>query len=107
VRNELSTAILALTTEKDLPREIVVAAVEEALGQTYRKQYGTIPETRVSMDLDTGQFRVLGKKTSRQATLAGLALSRQSRPSSSAYTRLNETLSTTNSQGKKASCSRA
>ena len=63
MRNELSTAILALTTEKDLPREIVVAAVEEALGQTYRKQYGTIPETRVSMDLDTGQFRVLGKKT--------------------------------------------
>ena len=63
MRNELSTAILALTTEKDLPREIVVAAVEEALAQTYRKQYGTIPETRVSMDLDTGQFRVMGKKT--------------------------------------------
>ncbi len=62
-RNELSTAIFAITAEKDLPREIVVGAVEEALAQTYRKQYGTVPEARVSMDLETGQFRVLAKKT--------------------------------------------
>lgn len=61
--SELTTAILALTTEKDLPREIVIEAVEEALAQTYRKQYGTVPEVRVSMDLESGQFRVLAKKT--------------------------------------------
>jgi N utilization substance protein A len=63
VRNELATAILALTAEKELPREVVINAVEEALAQTYRRQYGTVPEVRVSMDLETGQFRVLGKKT--------------------------------------------
>jgi len=63
VANELSTAIRAITAEKDLPREVVVGAVEEALAQTYRKQYGTVPESRVSMDVETGQFRVLGQKT--------------------------------------------
>lgn len=60
--SELTTAIFALTSEKDLPREVVVGAVEEALAVTYRKQYGTIPEVRVSMDVETGHFRVLGKK---------------------------------------------
>lgn len=60
--NELTAAVFALTSEKDLPREIVVGAVEEALAATYRKQYGTIPEVRVAMDLDTGQFHVMGKK---------------------------------------------
>lgn len=61
--NELTTAIVALTAEKDLPRDIVVGAVEEALAQTYRKQYGTVPEIRVSMNIETGQFSVLAQKT--------------------------------------------
>jgi len=60
--SDLTTAIFALTAEKDLPREVVVGAVEEALAITYRRQYGTIPEARVVMDVETGQFRVLGKK---------------------------------------------
>jgi N utilization substance protein A len=62
VPSDLTTAIFALTAEKDLPREVVVGAVEEALAITYRRQYGTIPEVRVSMDLETGHFSVLGKK---------------------------------------------
>lgn len=60
--SDLTTAIFALTAEKDLPRDVVVAAVEEALAATYRRQYGESPESRVSMDLETGHFQVLGKK---------------------------------------------
>lgn len=60
--SDLTAAIFALTAEKDLPREVVVAAVEDALAITYRKQYGTVPDSRVVMNLHTGQFRVLGKK---------------------------------------------
>ena len=60
--SDLTTAIFALTSEKDLPREVVIAAVEDALAVTYRKQYGTVPEVRVSMDVETGHFAVLGKK---------------------------------------------
>lgn len=63
MRNELATAILALTAEKDLPHDVVIGAVEDALAQTYKRQYGTIPDVRVSMDLETGQFRVLAQKT--------------------------------------------
>lgn len=63
MRTELANAIQALIAEKDLPQDLVIGAVEEALAQTYRRQYGTVPEVRVSMDLKTGQFRVLGKKT--------------------------------------------
>lgn len=62
VPSDLTTAIFALTAEKDLPREVVIAAVEDALAVTYRKQYGTVPEVRVAMDVETGQFTVLGKK---------------------------------------------
>jgi N utilization substance protein A len=62
VPSDLTTAIFALTAEKELPREVVIAAVEDALAVTYRKQYGTVPEVRVVMDVETGQFRVLGKK---------------------------------------------
>jgi N utilization substance protein A len=62
VPSDLTTAIFALTTERDLPREVVVGAVEEALALTYRRQYGTVPESRVTMDVDTGNVTVLGKK---------------------------------------------
>lgn len=60
--SDLTAAIFALTAEKALPREVVVAAVEDALAVTYRKQYGTVPEARVVMELQSGHFRVLGKK---------------------------------------------
>ncbi|HEV3311382.1 MAG TPA: transcription termination factor NusA [Chloroflexota bacterium] len=60
--SDLTTAIFALTAEKDLPREVVIGAVEDALAVTYRKQYGTVPEVRVSMDVETGQFHVMAKK---------------------------------------------
>ena len=56
--SDLTTAIFALTAEKDLPRDLVISAVEDALAVTYRKQYGTVPEARVQMDVESGQFTV-------------------------------------------------
>ncbi len=64
VPSDLTTAIFALTAEKDLPREVVVAAVEDALAITYRKQYGTVPEARVIMDLRDGTVPGAGQEES-------------------------------------------
>jgi N utilization substance protein A len=60
---DFMSALLALSSEKGLPREVVVDAVEEALAVSYRRRYGTVPAVRVSVDPQTGQMRVLGRKT--------------------------------------------
>lgn len=62
VRNELVTAIRALTAERDLPTEIVIDAVQEALAATYKRQYGQEPEVRVVLDTETGEFKVFAEK---------------------------------------------
>jgi transcription termination/antitermination protein NusA len=60
---ELVTAIKQLTAERDLPMDIVIEAVEEALAATYKRQYGAAPEVRVKLDTDTGEFQVFAEKT--------------------------------------------
>jgi N utilization substance protein A len=60
---ELVTAIRALTAERDLPVEVVIEAVQNALAATYKRQYGATPDVRVQLDTDTGVFRVYAQKT--------------------------------------------
>lgn len=62
-KSELVTAIRALTAERDLPMDIVINAVQEALAATYKRQYGQVPEVRVELDTETGEFRVFAEKT--------------------------------------------
>ncbi|HZU13042.1 MAG TPA: transcription termination factor NusA [Chloroflexota bacterium] len=59
---DLVTAITQLTAERDLPVEVVIKAVEEALESTYKRQYGQVPEVRVELDTETGEFRVYAEK---------------------------------------------
>lgn len=61
-KGELVTAIRQLTAERDLPVEVVIAAVEQALEATYKRQYGPIPDVRVKLDTDTGEFHVWAEK---------------------------------------------
>ncbi|HEX8917210.1 MAG TPA: transcription termination factor NusA [Chloroflexota bacterium] len=62
MKSELVTAIRALTAERDLPMDIVIAAVEEALAATYKRQYGPVPDVRVTLDTETGEFHVYAEK---------------------------------------------
>lgn len=62
-KSELVTAIRALTSERDLPEQIVIEAVQNALAVTYKRQYGQVPDVRVELDTDTGEFHVYAEKT--------------------------------------------
>lgn len=62
-KSELVTAIRALTSERDLPEEIVIDAVQNALAATYKRQYGQVPEVRVELDTETGDFHVYAEKS--------------------------------------------
>ena len=61
-RSELVTAIRQLTAERDLPVDIVIEAVQNALAATYKRQYGAVPEVRVQLDTETGEFHVFAEK---------------------------------------------
>ncbi len=61
-KSELVTAIRALTSERDLPEQVVIDAVQNALAATYKRQYGPVPEIRVQLDTETGEFHVYAEK---------------------------------------------
>lgn len=63
MKNDLAMAMRQLTTERDLPIDVIVAAVQDALAATYKRQFGQAPEVRVKLDTETGQFRVYAEKT--------------------------------------------
>lgn len=61
-KGELVTAIRQLTAERDLPVDVVIQAVENALEATYKRQYGSVPDVRVKLDTETGEFHVYAEK---------------------------------------------
>jgi N utilization substance protein A len=61
-KTELVTAIRALTAERDLPIDVIIRAVETALEATYKRQYGQVPDVRVKLDTETGEFHVYAEK---------------------------------------------
>jgi len=63
VKTELVTAMRQLTAERDLPMDVIIEAVQNALAATYKRQYGQVPEVRVVLDTDTGEFHVYAEKT--------------------------------------------
>jgi N utilization substance protein A len=52
-----------LTAERDLPFNVIIAAVEDALAVTYKRQFGQVPDVRVKLDTETGEFHVYAEKT--------------------------------------------
>jgi transcription termination/antitermination protein NusA len=62
-KSELVTAIRQLTAQRDLPEDVVIDAVQDALAATYKRQYGPTPDVTVKLDTDSGEFRVYAEKT--------------------------------------------
>ncbi|HEX6508192.1 MAG TPA: transcription termination factor NusA [Chloroflexota bacterium] len=63
MKTELVTAMRQLTAERDLPMDVIIDAVQNALAATYKRQYGQVPEVRVELDTETGEFHVYAEKT--------------------------------------------
>jgi N utilization substance protein A len=63
MKTELVTAMRQLTAERDLPMDVIIEAVQNALAATYKRQYGQVPDVRVVLDTDTGEFHVYAEKT--------------------------------------------
>jgi N utilization substance protein A len=64
VKSEFLLAITQLSAEKNLPREVVLGAVEAALVSAYRKD-SFVPNQDISVKIDsaTGKVKVWAKKT--------------------------------------------
>ncbi len=60
--SEFMMALNALCHERDLPKEIVIQAIETALLTAYKRDYGAIHNATVSLDPVTGQARVFVEK---------------------------------------------
>ncbi|HLJ67978.1 MAG TPA: transcription termination factor NusA [Chloroflexota bacterium] len=60
--SDLVTAMRQLTAERDLPIQVIIEAVEDALAATYKRQFGTVPEVKVKLDTETGEFHVYAEK---------------------------------------------
>lgn len=62
-KKELLQAVLFLKKEKGYPEDVVFESLEAALLQAYRKDPESNPESRVTIDRETGDYAVLAKKT--------------------------------------------
>jgi N utilization substance protein A len=62
MKNDFLTAILQITDEKHLPKDVVIQAIESALTATYRRNIGPVPEVQVRLNENTGEFRLFAEK---------------------------------------------
>src|SRR5947209_12925880 len=62
MKTELVTAMRQLTAERDLPFEVIIDAVQNALAATYKRTYAPNQEVRVELDTETGEFHVYAFK---------------------------------------------
>src|SRR5579859_3517830 len=62
MRSDFVGAILQIASEKGLPREAIIGAIESALTSTYKRTFGTVPDVQVRLNEHTGEFKVLAEK---------------------------------------------
>ena len=55
-------AVYDLVAEKNIPKEVLIDAIESALVSAYKKNYGTSQNVRVTIDRDTGDVDVLMRR---------------------------------------------
>lgn len=60
---ELIQAVSFLTKEKGFAPEVIFESLEAALLQAYRKEPGSNPEAYVELNRDTGDYKIIAKKT--------------------------------------------
>jgi transcription termination/antitermination protein NusA len=63
MKSEFLTAITQLSAEKNLPRDVVLEAVEAALASAYKKDNLASADLAVKIDSETGAIRVYMQKT--------------------------------------------
>ena len=64
MKSDFLIAITQLSAEKNLPREVVVAAIESALVSAYRKEnLAASQNISVKINPDTGKVKVFAEKT--------------------------------------------
>lgn len=64
MKSELIMAVNQICVEKDLPRDIILEAIEEALVHAYRRNYANSQaEVKVEIDPENGDFRIFCEKT--------------------------------------------
>jgi len=63
VPTNLFEALREVTAEKNLPAEVLMQAIEEALVIAYRKNFDSDEDVKVSLDPETGVFKVISRHT--------------------------------------------
>ena len=61
--HNLYQALKELTDEKNLPMEVLLEAIQDALVIAYRKNFESDEDARVALDKDTGTFQVFARHT--------------------------------------------
>ena len=59
---EFIAALEQIETEKGISKEILFEALESALLNAYKKNFGTSSNVRVEMDKDKGEVKVFSRK---------------------------------------------
>jgi N utilization substance protein A len=63
MKNDFLVAITQLCSERNLPKEIVIQAVEQALVSAYKRNFGGGQNISASIDPTTGKVRIFSAKT--------------------------------------------
>jgi len=61
--SELIQALGEIEKERGIPKEILVEAIESALKTAYKKNFGSLQNVSVRMDMNSGEVKVYAKKT--------------------------------------------
>jgi transcription termination/antitermination protein NusA len=62
-KTNLLAALKEVVGEKNLPMSVLVQAIEEALVVAYRKNFDSEEDVRVTLDEESGSFRVISSRT--------------------------------------------
>jgi N utilization substance protein A len=60
--NSLFDVLREVTVEKNLPMDVLMTAIEEALVIAYRKNFDSDEDVKVTLDKETGSFRVISRR---------------------------------------------
>ena len=63
MKNDFLVAITQLCSERNLPKEIVIQAVEQALVSAYKRNFGGGQNISANIDATTGKVRIFAAKT--------------------------------------------
>lgn len=60
--NELIEALVQIEKEKGISKDVMIKTIESALISAYKKNFGATHNVRVTIDPDTGEFKVMSLK---------------------------------------------